>query len=71
MDEILEKLDVVLSQMGNKSVLIRLKGTDSGAVEPLEALREGDLYVRRARASYRRAHALLQKGYGELVGPEE
>lgn len=71
MREILEKLDAVLSQMGNKSVLIRLKGSGSEMTELLEALREGSLYVRRARAAYRRAHYLMEKGYGRLAEPGE
>jgi len=71
MDEILATLDVVIADMEDKSVVLRLKGEGSEVIELLEALREGRLYLRRARAAYRRARELIRKGYGKLVGPEE
>jgi len=71
MDEILATLDVVIEDMNDKSVKVGLKGAGDEPTELLQALREGQMLLRRARASFRRADYLMQKGAGKLVGPEE
>lgn len=71
MDEILATLDVVIEDMNDKSVKVGLKGVGDEPTELLQALREGQMLLRRARGSFRRAHYLIQKGAGKLVGPEE
>ncbi|MCK4300181.1 MAG: hypothetical protein KAX80_11645 [Planctomycetes bacterium] len=70
MDEILVKVDVVIEELDSKAVLLILKGDAGSLTSLLDALIEGRMYLRRARAALRQSQSLLQKGYGKLVGPK-
>jgi len=71
MDEILAKLDALINEMDGSSVKVGLRGAAGEMGELLQVLVEGREYLRKARASYRRARVLMRKGYGRLVEPEE
>lgn len=71
MDEILVKLDAVIKELDNRSVLLTVKWDAGQLTSLLQTLLEGRMYLRRARAALRQTAALLEKGYGKLVEPEE
>jgi len=71
MERILAKLDGMIEEMEAKGIVLKLKGPGGEATELLQTLMEAKGQLMRSRASFRRAHALLQKGYGQLVDPEE
>jgi len=71
MEEILTTLNWLISELGNKTVVVSLKGPGNEVTALLEALVEGKALLRRARAALRQSQSLLVKGHGKLVGPEE
>jgi len=71
MDKILAKLDGMIEDMEAKGIVLKLKGPGGEVTELLQTLMEAKGQLMRSRASFRRARALLQKGHGELVEPEE
>jgi len=71
MEELLTQLDKVIEELESKSVVVVLKGRGSEAIELVQVLAEGKTQLERARSALRQSQALLAKGYGKLVGPEE
>lgn len=71
MEEILARLDAAIEDLESKSVMLELKGARAEAIDVVTTLMDAKGHLRRSRSLLRQVHALMQKGCGELVGPEE